>query len=67
MKSKKHLKGKRKSSLGNAQSFTSFRKEEQYKRKENELKEKDLKIQESLIRFSKYLQENDLKKRKAEN
>jgi len=26
---------------------------------ENELREKDLKIQESLIRFSKYIQDND--------
>lgn len=32
-----------------------LRKEEMYKRKENELWEKDLKIQESLIKFSKYL------------
>jgi hypothetical protein len=31
------------------------RKEEAFKRRENELREKDLKIQESLIKFSKYL------------
>ena len=36
-----------------------------FKRRENELREKDLKIQESLIKFSKYLEENDNKKTKA--
>lgn len=43
------------------------RKEEAFKRRENELREKDLKIQESLIKFSKYLQENELKRKKAED
>lgn len=33
-------------------------KENKFKRQENELRDKDLKIQESLIRFSKYLEEN---------
>ena len=37
-----------------------------FKRRENELREKDLKIQESLIKFSKYLEENEMKKKKAD-
>lgn len=41
-------------------------KEAIFKRKENELRERDLKIQESLIKFSKYLETNDIKKKKAE-
>ncbi|CAI2370253.1 unnamed protein product [Moneuplotes crassus] len=33
-------------------------KQKEFKKEENDLREKDLKIQESLIRFSKYLEEN---------
>lgn len=43
-----------------------FRKEEVFKRREEGLKKKDLDLQESLIRFSKFLQENDSKRTRAE-
>jgi hypothetical protein len=46
------------------QEFT--RKEEGFKRREETLKKKDLDLQESLIRFSKFLQENDSKRTRAE-
>ena len=46
------------------QEFT--RKEEGFKRREETLKKKDLDLQESLIRFSKFLQENDPKRTRAE-
>jgi hypothetical protein len=42
------------------------RKEEVFKRREEGLKKKDLDLQESLIRFSKFLQENDSKRTRAE-
>ena len=42
------------------------RKEEVLKRREEGLKKKDLVLQESLIRFSKFLQENDSKRTRAE-
>lgn len=41
-------------------------KEEGFKRREETLKKKDLDLQESLIRFSKFLQENDSKRSRAE-
>lgn len=40
--------------------------EEVFKRREEGLKRKDLELQESLIRFSKFLQENDSKRSRAE-
>ncbi len=40
--------------------------EEVFKRREEALKLKDLELQESLIRFSKFLQENDSKRARAE-
>ena len=36
-----------------------------FKRREDGLKKKDLELQESLIRFSKFLQENDAKRMHA--
>lgn len=39
--------------------------EEVFKRREEGLKKKDLELQESLIRFSKFLQENDAKRMHA--
>ena len=36
-----------------------------FKRREEGLKKKDLELQESLIRFSKFLQENDAKRMHA--
>mmetsp|Transcript_13056 Transcript_13056/g.45270 ORF Transcript_13056/g.45270 Transcript_13056/m.45270 type:complete len:300 (+) Transcript_13056:157-1056(+) len=42
------------------------RKEDVFKRREEKLKKKDLELQEQLIRFSKFLQENDGKKQRAE-
>eukprot|EP00898_Chlorokybus_atmophyticus_P005897 jgi/Chlat1/6308/Chrsp44S00455 len=42
------------------------RKEEVFRRREEGLKKKDLELQESLIRFSKFLQENDSKRTRAE-
>lgn len=40
--------------------------EEVFKRREEGLKRKDLELQDSLIRFSKFLQENDSKRSRAE-
>jgi hypothetical protein len=56
MKSRKFL-------INKKEAFKSS--EDGFKRRENELREKDLKIQESLIKFSKYLEENEMKKNKA--
>ena len=41
------------------------RKEEVFKRREDGLKKKDLELQESLVRFSKFLQENDSKRTRS--
>ncbi|GLI67448.1 hypothetical protein VaNZ11_011641 [Volvox africanus] len=49
-----------------AQKLDFNRKEEVFKRREEALKLKDLELQESLIRFSKFLQENDSKRARAE-
>lgn len=40
--------------------------EEVFRKREEVLKKKDLELQESLIRFSKFLQENDSKRARAE-
>ena len=48
------------------QKFGFSRKEEIFKRQEESLKKKDLDLQESLIKFSKFLQENDSKISRAE-
>ncbi len=40
--------------------------EEAFRVREEALKRKDLELQESLIRFSKFLQENDSKRARAE-
>lgn len=42
------------------------KKEQVFKKREEALKLKDLELQESLIRFSKFLQENDSKRARAE-
>eukprot|EP00296_Roombia_truncata_P000143 JP435805.1.p1 GENE.JP435805.1~~JP435805.1.p1 ORF type:complete len:299 (+),score=43.75 JP435805.1:1-897(+) len=42
------------------------RSEELFKRREDSLREKDLELQECLIRFNKFLQENDSKRTRAE-
>jgi len=42
------------------------RKEEMFKRREDGLRLKDLQLQEALIRFNKFLQENDSKRGRAE-
>ena len=42
------------------------RREATFKRREDMLKKKDLELQESLIRFNKFLQENDSKRNRAE-
>lgn len=49
-----------------AQKMEFNAKEEVFKRREEALKLKDLELQESLIRFSKFLQENDSKRARAE-
>lgn len=49
-----------------AQKAEFNRKEEMFRRREEGLKKKDLELQESLIRFSKFLQENDSKRTRAE-
>eukprot|EP00899_Mesostigma_viride_P009263 jgi/Mesvir1/18338/Mv14239-RA.1 len=48
-----------------AQKQEFARKEEVFVRREEGLKKKDLELQESLIRFSKFLQENDSKRTRA--
>lgn len=40
--------------------------EEAFRKREEALKQRDLELQESLIRFSKFLQENDSKRARAE-
>ena len=40
--------------------------EETFRKREEALKQRDLELQESLIRFSKFLQENDSKRARAE-
>lgn len=42
------------------------RRETDFKRREEKLKERDLALQESLIKFNKFLQENDSKRARAE-
>ena len=42
------------------------RREATFKRREEMLKKKDLELQESLIKFNKFLQENDSKRNRAE-
>lgn len=42
------------------------RKEHVFKKREDALKNKDAELQDSLIRFSKFLQENDMKRSRAE-
>jgi hypothetical protein len=42
------------------------RREAEFKRREEKLKERDLALQESLIKFNKFLQENDSKRARAE-
>lgn len=42
------------------------RREATFKRREEMLKKKDTELQESLIRFNKFLQENDSKRNRAE-
>ena len=42
------------------------RRETEFKRREEKLKERDLALQESLIKFNKFLQENDSKRARAE-
>merc|ERR1711904_315025 len=40
--------------------------EEQFKKKEDQLRAKDLQLQHQLIRFNKFLQDNEAKRRRAE-
>merc|ERR1719473_2527327 len=40
--------------------------EEQFKKKEEQLRAKDLQLQHQLIRFNKFLQDNEAKRRRAE-
>eukprot|EP00656_Telonema_subtile_P052453 TRINITY_DN731_c0_g1_i1.p1 TRINITY_DN731_c0_g1~~TRINITY_DN731_c0_g1_i1.p1 ORF type:complete len:290 (-),score=121.24 TRINITY_DN731_c0_g1_i1:39-908(-) len=49
-----------------AQKADFARREEQYWRREQIIKKKDLDLQENLIRFNKFLQENDTKRTRAE-
>lgn len=52
--------------IDNCDSLCVYRKEEGFKKREKGLKKKDLELQESLIKFSKFLQENDAKRNRAE-
>lgn len=49
-----------------AQKQDFARREEQFQRREQIIKKKDLELQENLIRFNKFLQENDTKRTRAE-
>merc|ERR1711907_502953 len=49
-----------------AQKADFARREEQFQRREQIIKKKDLELQENLIRFNKFLQENDTKRTRAE-
>ncbi|KAJ1620087.1 hypothetical protein T492DRAFT_1080469 [Pavlovales sp. CCMP2436] len=49
-----------------AQKSEYKRREAEFKRREEKLKERDLALQESLIKFNKFLQENDSKRARAE-
>merc|ERR1712178_154668 len=49
-----------------AQKADFSRREEQFWRREQIIKKKDLDLQENLIRFNKFLQENDTKRTRAE-
>lgn len=49
-----------------AQKADFQRREEQFQRREQIIKKKDLELQENLIRFNKFLQENDTKRTRAE-
>ena len=43
-----------------------FRNESEFREQEKELREKDLGIQDSIIKFSIFLQENERKKKRAD-
>lgn len=49
-----------------AQKADFARREEQFQRREQIIKKKDLELQENLIRFNKFLQENDTKRTRAD-
>eukprot|EP00294_Goniomonas_avonlea_P013739 CAMPEP_0114559510 /NCGR_PEP_ID=MMETSP0114-20121206/10957_1 /TAXON_ID=31324 /ORGANISM="Goniomonas sp, Strain m" /LENGTH=348 /DNA_ID=CAMNT_0001744979 /DNA_START=38 /DNA_END=1084 /DNA_ORIENTATION=- len=49
-----------------AQKEEFARREDLFKRREEQLRKKDIDLQESLIRFNKFLQENDAKRARAE-
>lgn len=50
-----------------AQKEEFTRREEAFRRREEGLRKKDLELQESLIKFNKFLQENESKRSRAEN
>ena len=50
----------------NAQKEEFARREEAFRRREESLRKKDLELQESLIKFNKFLQENEAKRVRAE-
>lgn len=69
MKFMKHLKPKRKNSKGEFNKIIKkilFRQEAIFKTQEEAIRERDLAIQEQLIRFCKFLQENEAKKNRAD-
>lgn len=43
-----------------------YRNEQDFKEQEKDLREKDLQIQEGMIKFSIFLQENERKKKRAD-
>ena len=50
-----------------AQKEEFSRREDAFRRREENLRRKDVELQESLIKYNKYLQENESKRRRAEN
>ena len=41
--------------------------EEKFDRREREIKERDVQLQHQLVRFNKFLQDNEAKRKRAEN
>lgn len=70
MKNKKSMNRKRRNSNSkhsNSLDVTVLRSEANFREQEKDLRDKDLEIQAGMIRFSTFLQDNEKKKKKADN
>ena len=54
------------STASTPRSSTTSTKETQFKRREENLRKKDLELQEALVLFNRFLKENEMKRRRAE-